>query len=270
MSGSIIVTLREGTEAPLFCFHLLNGLADPYDPFFRHLPDSIPIIGVELAPLDGSHRPHRSIPAMCADHADTIEAAYPDGPLRFLGYSWGGQIAHQTAVELSARGRTVEFLGLIDTWHPDDRRRSDRAKQLAVDLKVRREPGVSSIPARLRAKLGKIPKRAWYYLKLGVVAPLNLPHSDEMQRRRFVRIALKTRETHRLAPYAGVVTFFEVDSVDFAGPEDTAASWRRSDDATVVSIRGAHRGPRSAMTEPRVAETADAVLRQLRLAEGQR
>jgi thioesterase domain-containing protein len=264
MNDGRFVVLQEGTDAPLFCCHLLNGRVDPYEPFIPHVPETLPVYGLTLQPLDGSRRPMRTIPEMSVIHADTIDEVYPTGPVRLLGYSWGGQVAHQTAVELAERGREVTFLGLIDTWHPDDRRRSDRIRQVAADLKVRHEPGRASIPSRLKTRFSKLPGRLWYYVKLCVVAPLNLPHSEEMQRRRFVRIGLAMRDHHMLGSFDGPVTFFQVDTLEFASPTDTAGSWRRTVNATVISISGTHRGPRSAMLEPKVAETAKAVMASMR------
>lgn len=266
MDGRYVV-LKDGTEAPVWCGHLLNGRVDAYDPFFRHVPEEIPIYGLTLQPLDGTRRPLRTIPDMGRVHAETISVVQPAGAVGLLGYSWGGQIVHQTAVELRAMGREVSFVGLIDTWHPEERRRTDRARQVALDIRDRRGSESSSILGRFLGKLRKAPGRIWYYIKLAVVAPLNLPHGDEMERRRFVRIGLRTRETHSLADLDADVTFFQVDRVDFAGPADTAGSWVRTDNATVVSIAGAHRGPRSAMFEPRVAETVDAVLTAMQAGE---
>ena len=266
MDGRYVV-LKEGTETPLWCGHLLNGRVDAYDPFYQHMRPTIPVFGMTLQPLDGTRRPLRTISAMCRVHAATIDHVQPEGAVRLLGYSWGGQIAHQTAAELISMGREVSCVGLVDTWHPNERRRSDRAKQVATDFRQGKETGSSSLIGRFVEKMRKAPGRAWYYTKLAVVAPLNLPHNDEMERRRFVRIGLATRETHTLAPLDVPVTFFQVDRVDFAGPPDTASSWVATDDANVVSISGAHRGPRSAMFEPKVGETADAVMKALDQAE---
>jgi thioesterase domain-containing protein len=47
--------------------------------------------------------------------ADVVERAQPSGELRFLGYSFGGGVACETAAQLIARGRTVGFVGILDT-----------------------------------------------------------------------------------------------------------------------------------------------------------
>ena len=43
-----------------------------------------------------------------------IQSETPEGPVRLLGYSFGGYCSHAIAVELSRVGRQVEFIGLLD------------------------------------------------------------------------------------------------------------------------------------------------------------
>ncbi|MGS9102424.1 thioesterase domain-containing protein, partial [Salmonella enterica subsp. enterica serovar Infantis] len=43
-------------------------------------------------------------------------ARQPNGPYYLLGYSLGGTLAQGIAARLRARGETVAFLGLLDTW----------------------------------------------------------------------------------------------------------------------------------------------------------
>ncbi|MGC7978442.1 thioesterase domain-containing protein, partial [Salmonella enterica] len=46
-------------------------------------------------------------------------ARQPHGPYYLLGYSLGGTLAQGIAARLRARGETVAFLGLLDTWPPE-------------------------------------------------------------------------------------------------------------------------------------------------------
>lgn len=59
---------------------------------------------------------HESDFQAIVDHACRyIETTSPDGPLRLAAYSQGGQIAVATALALRRRGRSVSFVGLIDS-----------------------------------------------------------------------------------------------------------------------------------------------------------
>ena len=50
-----------------------------------------------------------------ADYAGLISEVQPDGPVLLLGYSGGGNLAFQVALELERRGRTVSDIVLLDT-----------------------------------------------------------------------------------------------------------------------------------------------------------
>jgi hybrid polyketide synthase/nonribosomal peptide synthetase FtdB len=48
--------------------------------------------------------------------ADLLMETQPDGEFTLLGYSIGGNLAYDVALELEARGRTVQGLVFIDNW----------------------------------------------------------------------------------------------------------------------------------------------------------
>jgi thioesterase domain-containing protein len=47
------------------------------------------------------------------------------GPYRLAGWSFGGILAWEMAAQLVGQDQAVEFLGLIDTWHPSFARIAD-------------------------------------------------------------------------------------------------------------------------------------------------
>jgi thioesterase domain-containing protein len=51
---------------------------------------------------------------MAAVYADRLQALYPDGPFKILGWSFGGVVAHALAVELRRRGCEVQRVVLLD------------------------------------------------------------------------------------------------------------------------------------------------------------
>ena len=51
---------------------------------------------------------------MATNYADRIQAAYPDGPYNLLGWSFGGPVAHELAVELRRRGCEINGLIMLD------------------------------------------------------------------------------------------------------------------------------------------------------------
>jgi amino acid adenylation domain-containing protein len=103
-----VETLKQGTGAPLFCFHPAGGLAWPYQPLGNYL--DCPIIGIQQARDDEPE----SIRGMATRYADRLQAVHPSGPYSLLGWSLGGVIAHEVAIELCRRGCEVPNLILLD------------------------------------------------------------------------------------------------------------------------------------------------------------
>ncbi|WP_119185007.1 non-ribosomal peptide synthetase, partial [Mycobacterium decipiens] len=106
-----VQTLREGTGAPLFCVHPAGGVSWPYQVLGAHL--ECPIIGIQQI-LQGEEAEPRSIRDMAKNYADRIQAIDPTGPYNLLGWSFGGVVAHELAIELQRRGCAVTRLILLD------------------------------------------------------------------------------------------------------------------------------------------------------------
>jgi len=63
--------------------------------------------------LSGGDLP-ADLTSLAAGYADRVEAAWPAGPVRLLGWSFGGVLALAVAADLHARGREVTFVGMLD------------------------------------------------------------------------------------------------------------------------------------------------------------
>ena len=106
-----VQTLKKGTGVPLFCIHPGGGVSWPYQALGGYL--DCPIIGIQQIQQDEEAEP-RSIRDMAKNYADRIQGAYPSGPYKLLGWSFGGVVAHEVAIELQRRGGAVARLILLD------------------------------------------------------------------------------------------------------------------------------------------------------------
>ena len=106
-----VEVLKEGTGVPLCCIHDGLGLSWSYRALGNYL--DCPIIGINQIPQNGEAEPG-SIRSMAASYADRLQAVYPAGPYKLLGWSFGGVVAHELAIELQRRGCVVESLVLLD------------------------------------------------------------------------------------------------------------------------------------------------------------
>jgi amino acid adenylation domain-containing protein len=106
-----VETFKDGTGVPLFCIHPAGGLSWQYLALGNYL--DCPIIGIQQVPQNGEAAPG-SVRSMAESYADRIQALYPTGPYNLLGWSFGGVVAHELAIELRRRGCAVQRLILLD------------------------------------------------------------------------------------------------------------------------------------------------------------
>ena len=106
-----VEVLKEGTGVPLFCIHPGSGVSWPYQALGNYL--DCPIIGIQRI-LQGEEAEPRSIRDMAKNYADRIQGVDPTGPYNLLGWSFGGVVAHELAIELQRRGCVIACLILLD------------------------------------------------------------------------------------------------------------------------------------------------------------
>ncbi|MFD9105771.1 amino acid adenylation domain-containing protein [Streptomyces virginiae] len=116
----VLMPLRErGTAAPLFCFHPASGFAWQYTGLLRHLDPDRPVYGLQSPGLAGELPEVGDVAELAERYLAEIRTVQPQGPYHFLGYSFGGTVAHTLAALLQERGEEVAFLGLLDAYPPE-------------------------------------------------------------------------------------------------------------------------------------------------------
>lgn len=111
-----IVALRsQGDRAPLFCIHPSGGDVGIYRKLVTRLASDRPVWGIQSRMQCGAESEFSSMHEIASAYAEIIKTKHPYGPILMIGFSLGGFIATLIAKELRAAGRTVSFLGLIDS-----------------------------------------------------------------------------------------------------------------------------------------------------------
>ncbi|MFB6613131.1 amino acid adenylation domain-containing protein [Streptomyces sp. NPDC056367] len=112
-----VVTLKATGDRPgLFCLHSGVGFALPYVGLARHIGEDYPIYGIqapsitELAPLPAG------VEEMAARYVELIRKVQPQGPYHLLGWSFGGTLAYETAVQLQEAGHEVGLVANLDSY----------------------------------------------------------------------------------------------------------------------------------------------------------
>nr|WP_308195935.1 non-ribosomal peptide synthetase [Gordonia metallireducens] len=119
-NGGVVVPLRrEGSRNPVFCVHPADGLAWLFGGLAPHLDDR-PVYGLQDPYVVAGDLPDATVHDLAVRYVDEIRRIAPEGPYHLLGWSIGGLIAQEMAVELRLRGEDVGFLGLLDSYPADD------------------------------------------------------------------------------------------------------------------------------------------------------
>ncbi|MET1080990.1 MAG: amino acid adenylation domain-containing protein [Pseudomonas sp.] len=110
-----LVLRKGGARRPLIFIHEPSGEVLSYERLTRVLDPEIGVYGIRAdrhgVGADSTHE------ALAEHYVQLIRQALPDGPYRLAGWSAGGALAYEVARQLIGQGQSVEFLGLIDSWH---------------------------------------------------------------------------------------------------------------------------------------------------------
>jgi amino acid adenylation domain-containing protein len=112
----VLLPLRtDGDRPPLFCVHPAGGLAWPYAGLLPHLDSDQPVYGLQARAYSDRGAAHRTTAEMAADYVAQMRTVQPAGPYHLLGWSAGGRIAHEMAMQLVADGQQVRLLAMLDS-----------------------------------------------------------------------------------------------------------------------------------------------------------
>ncbi len=113
--GAIPFRLHADT-APLFFVHEVWGELLYVPELIRHMHGDFSLYGLPGHP-EGSP-PIDDLGAHAAYLVTLIKSVQPQGPYRLAGWSFGGVLAYEIALQLLERGDAVAFLGLLDSANP--------------------------------------------------------------------------------------------------------------------------------------------------------
>ncbi len=103
-----------GSTAPLFCVHPVSGMSWPFAGLSTHLSPRHPIYGLQSPVLATDTPLPDSIEEWAAHYVRLIRATQPRGPYHVLGWSFGGVLAHEIAVQLQGAGERIDLLAIMD------------------------------------------------------------------------------------------------------------------------------------------------------------
>ena len=102
----------DGAGTPVFCIHPAIGLAWCFTGLVPYLGDR-PVYGLQSPALTDPQARFGSLTEVADHYIERIRSVRPDGPVHLVGYSVGGQIAHEMAVRLGPD--SVASLTMLDS-----------------------------------------------------------------------------------------------------------------------------------------------------------
>ncbi|KAG0038320.1 hypothetical protein BGZ83_003119, partial [Gryganskiella cystojenkinii] len=113
---SVLIRIKsQGSRAPIFCVHPGPGLSWSYRNLAQYVHPEQPLYGLQSRGLDGKSPLAKSMEEMTLDYISHIREIQPQGPYHILGWSFGGNVAHNMAVELQRQGESVPLLAILDS-----------------------------------------------------------------------------------------------------------------------------------------------------------
>ncbi|WP_448698850.1 alpha/beta fold hydrolase [Streptomyces avidinii] len=116
-----VVRIRpEGTLDPVFLVHPIGGNVFCYRPLAAELDADRPVFGLTAPGLTAPGPvPDATVEELAAAHVEALRRVRPEGPYHLAGWSFGGLLAHEAAVQLRSAGQEVATLTLLDTGYPE-------------------------------------------------------------------------------------------------------------------------------------------------------
>ncbi|HET7460752.1 MAG TPA: amino acid adenylation domain-containing protein, partial [Longimicrobium sp.] len=140
-----------GSQPPLFLAYEGTGSTAYAQVLHPHLDGDIPVYALPAPPLSGT--PLRTVEAMATRLVRMIREVQPSGPYRVAGWSFGGVLAYEVASQLIGHDEAIEFVGMLDSYHPALARAEpdDPAQEHALLLHVLRMAEPADAGTRLDA-----------------------------------------------------------------------------------------------------------------------
>ncbi|MFJ7417225.1 amino acid adenylation domain-containing protein [Streptomyces uncialis] len=114
--ATLLPLRTSGDRPPLFCVHPAGGLAWAYGGLLPHLDPDQPVYGLQTPNLDGAAPFPTSMEAMAAGYVAELRSVQPHGPYHLFGWSFGGNLVQEVAVQLQEAGERIALLTILDAF----------------------------------------------------------------------------------------------------------------------------------------------------------
>nr|WP_246258815.1 amino acid adenylation domain-containing protein [Kroppenstedtia pulmonis] len=251
----IAVSLEQSEQAPFFCVHPAGGNVFCYTKLARQLRESYSFYGLQSPFLARIPAKKTTLEELTHLYVEEIKEIQPEGPYRVGGWSLGGVIAYQIALQLVKQGEEVDLLALMDTAVPGD------VYQAEEDELIRQIGSIISKEERKKLQAMEQDDKYRYALEQAKAKGILPPDTDID---RFKQLAqtfyynMKLVFDHSLEVYPKEMVYFQAEE----GP-DLSTDWRLllQDKLKVYKVPGKHE---NMMDSPAVEVIAERLAMELK------
>jgi thioesterase domain-containing protein len=198
---------------PFFCVHPATGSAFAYVELARHL--NRPFYGLQSRMED----PLTSIEGMAAAYLPAVRAVQPGGPYLLGGWSMGGLVAYEMAVQLQRDGAEVGLVALMDRADREEEGNTEEALRAMFEVVVGNV--IDGISKNGRGEVGLSEEIYQQYFKV------------------FVSNFQATKD-YRAKKYDGRIMLFSSDESQKMGLDETLGWGKLVREVDVYQIPGSH------------------------------
>jgi amino acid adenylation domain-containing protein len=230
----LIAMKPAGTQPPLFCVHA-GGNVLCYQELGQHLGPERPVFALQSMATPSVPEAPATIEETAAQYVAAIVDAQPRGPYHVCGWSMGGTIAYEMAVQLEARGARVGLVALLDVPLFDDGQPSDRFDDPASVLRFvgqvagrmgnplfSNEPGPGSVAASNPDPLPSLLRQA----QAAGLLPADIKGSHAQTYFPVFQAGLAAMARYRPRPFGGKLVLFQPRQPLPEILPDASARWR--------------------------------------------
>ena len=215
-SASLVAIQPAGSRPPFFCVHPAGGDVLCFQALSLHLGTDQPFYGLQSRGLGAGEEPLATLAEMAASYRAEI-ARVTSGPYYLGGWSLGGALAFELARQLTAEGREVALLAIVDStpgpWPhpaPDADDADDAYWLMEIADYLRRLWGVDlGLSYEVLGALGP-EARMERFLAALKHTPFGATAAPEPLRRLLgvFKTNVRAFRLYRPAPYSGKITLF--------------------------------------------------------------
>jgi amino acid adenylation domain-containing protein/non-ribosomal peptide synthase protein (TIGR01720 family) len=258
-----------GSLPPFYCVHPAGGDAAVYQRLAEHLGPEQPFYSFQAKGLENDEEPHRSIEDMARAYLEELRIVQPAGPYHLGGWSFGGRVAFEMALQLSDQGEPVASLILMDSGSPlaEVAERGPDGQILAILVLLAESVGLALseedlLPLDTEGRLARV---AADLVAAGVVPDPEAARAQLIRRIKVLKATGEAGRKHHPRAYSGPITYLRAESSEtssaVAGDPSRGWSHYSLQPVTVQPVPGDHY---TLIQEPYVQTLADVLREALR------